>query len=56
VHNVVTTHLVVPAATSRENLTRIKRAFRDLVRPLAPEHTTLEIEFEGEDCSMKETV
>lgn len=52
-HNVVTSHVVVPASATQQDLIRIKRSFRDLVRPLAPEHTTLEIEFEDGDCSME---
>ncbi|MEX0788140.1 MAG: cation diffusion facilitator family transporter [Anaerolineales bacterium] len=52
-HNVVTSHVVVPGSATKRDLIRIKHSFRDLVRPLAPEHTTLEIEFEEEDCSMQ---
>lgn len=51
-HHVLTTHLVVKAHTSREDIVRIKQAGKALVDDLHIEHLTIEIEHEGEACVM----
>jgi cobalt-zinc-cadmium efflux system protein len=51
-HHVLTTHLVVPAEAPKEVLVQVKRdAFR-LMDQIDLEHTTIEIEYEDEDCRM----
>lgn len=52
-NHVLTTHLVVDGQAGKEDLVRIKCAFRDLTGDLSLAHSTVEIEFE-EDCSMNE--
>jgi len=50
-NHVLTTHLVVDATATKEDLTRIKCEFRDLTSGMSLAHSTVELEFE-EDCSM----
>ncbi len=54
VHHVFTTHLVVPEETTPEGLVDIKCAARDALDNPAIQHTTLELEFLGESCAMRE--
>ena len=53
-HNVLTAHLEVTPETSRDDVIRIKRQSKAALAALnlELEHVTLEIEFEGLDCSM----
>jgi cobalt-zinc-cadmium efflux system protein len=53
VHHVLTTHLVVGRKARRNDIVEIKRQALHLLAPIAPEHTTLEIEYEDEDCRMR---
>ncbi len=53
-HNVFTTHLVIDESASKEDAIRIKAAARHAVRDLDVEHITIEVEYENEDCTMKE--
>ena len=53
-HNVFTTHLVIDENASKEDMIRIKAAGRDAVRDMDVEHITIEVEYENEDCTMKE--
>lgn len=50
--NVLTTHLVVDQAMTREDILRIKREVVALGRIPNCEHVTIEIEYEDEACSM----
>ncbi|HLE14428.1 MAG TPA: cation diffusion facilitator family transporter [Anaerolineales bacterium] len=53
-NHVLTTHIVVDECTSREQILQLKRAINSLTAELDFSHTTLEIEYEDEDCRMKE--
>jgi hypothetical protein len=50
---VLTTHLVVGAAIHKPEILRIKTEALRLMGPISPEHTTVEIEYEDEDCRMR---
>ncbi len=52
-HHVLTTHLVVPAQATKDDLVRVKRAALAMTDRLDLAHTTIEIEYEDEDCRMK---
>ncbi len=52
-HHVLTTHLVVPSAATKQQIMRVKREALRLLSTIAPEHTTLEVEYEDEDCRMR---
>jgi cobalt-zinc-cadmium efflux system protein len=52
-HHVLTTHLVVPAAATKADIVKIKRNALRKLADLEVEHTTLEVEFEDEDCRMR---
>lgn len=52
-HHVLTTHLVVPSGATKREIVRVKRDALQLLASIAPEHTTLEVEYEDEDCRMK---
>lgn len=52
-HHVLTTHLVIPAATSRQDVIQVKRDALALMAQVDLEHTTIEIEYEDEDCRMR---
>lgn len=51
-HHVLTTHLVVDSQATKDELIRIKRKAIDITQGVDLEHTTIELEFEDEDCSM----
>lgn len=53
VHHVLTTHLVVHPRAQKPEIVRIKAEALRLMAPIAPEHTTVEIEYEDEDCRMR---
>lgn len=53
-HNILTTHLVVEADTSREDILKIRNRVRLLLEDADFEHTTVEIGYENEYCRMKE--
>ena len=52
-HHVLTTHIVVEADTSKDEVLMIKNRIKELAEKYNFEHLTVEIEYEGEDCSMK---
>ena len=52
-HHVLTTHLVVASRARKEEIVRIKRKALRLLAPISPEHTTVEVEYEDEDCRMR---
>lgn len=51
-NHVLSTHLVVKDGLSLENIINIKKQARDSLKGLGIEHITIEIELEGEDCSI----
>lgn len=51
--HVLTSHLVVPREATRDDLLRIKAKVGQLAASLPLEHTTIELEFEDEDCWMR---
>lgn len=53
-NHVLTTHVVVDECTNRDQILALKREINDLTAELEFSHTTLEIEYEDEDCRMKE--
>jgi len=52
-HHVLTTHLVVPAQASKADILQIKRHALGLMSRSDLEHTTIEVEYEDEDCRMR---
>ena len=52
-HHVLTTHLVVPANASKSDILQVKRNALELMQQADLEHTTIEVEYEDEDCRMK---
>ncbi|MDX9859091.1 MAG: cation diffusion facilitator family transporter [candidate division Zixibacteria bacterium] len=51
-HHVLSTHVVVDQAASKDDGARIKEAIRGITAQYKLEHTTVEIEYEGDGCSM----
>jgi cobalt-zinc-cadmium efflux system protein len=51
-HHVLTTHVVVDPSTSRDEVLQLKRHINEMTENLDIAHTTLEIEYEDEDCRM----
>lgn len=52
-HHVLSTHLVVDGDAAKAEICRIKGAAIGLVDDVAFEHTTIEIEYEDENCRMR---
>lgn len=52
-HHVLTTHLVVPDETSRDEIIRLKSDSKAVVGEMKLDHVTVEVEFESEDCGMR---
>lgn len=50
-HHVLTTHVVVPTDTKWEDISRIKKEAKQLLRSLHFHHATIEIEVEDEECT-----
>lgn len=53
-HHVLTTHLVVDDRVKRSQIVEIKRACKRLIMEKDIEHLTIEIEYEDEDCVLKD--
>jgi len=53
-HHVLTTHLRIDEKASKDDVLRVKLASKKIVNNLNVEHLTIEIEYENEDCHMKE--
>jgi cobalt-zinc-cadmium efflux system protein len=51
-HHVLTTHVVVDPCTTRDQVLQLKREINGLTDSMDIAHTTLEIEYEDEDCRM----
>jgi len=54
-HHVLTTHLVVPAGATKNDVLQVKSEALRLFRQIDLEHTTIEVEYEDEDCRMRDT-
>ncbi len=52
-HHVFTTHVVVPAAATKADILEVKRNALRLMEEADVEHTTIEVEYEDEDCRMR---
>ena len=50
-HHVFSTHLVLTADSTREQVVAAKRRVHELLRPQHFVHVTIEVEFEGEACA-----
>lgn len=50
----LTTHLIIDEKASKDDVLRIKLASKKIANDLNVEHLTIEIEYENEDCHMKE--
>lgn len=55
-HHVLTSHIVVDPCTTRDQVLSLKQEINQLTAGMHLAHTTLEIEYEDEDCRMKEEV
>jgi len=53
-HHVLTTHVVVNHDTTREAILALKKDLQEYAHQINIEHVTVEVEFDEEDCSMKE--
>lgn len=53
-YHVLTTHLVVDQNASKDDFVSVKAASKNIVKDLRIEHLTVEIEYENEDCYMRE--
>lgn len=51
-HHVLTTHVVVPECATREEVLQLKSEINSLTKALDIAHTTVEVEYEDEDCRM----
>lgn len=51
-HHVLTTHVVLDKCATREDMLRVKNNIKRLSEDWHFEHTTIEFEFEDNDCSM----
>lgn len=52
-HHVLTTHLVIPATATKEDVIQVKRDVLTIMENIDLEHTTIEVEYEDEECRMK---
>ncbi|OQY42846.1 MAG: cation transporter [Anaerolineaceae bacterium 4572_78] len=55
-HHVLTTHLVINQDATRENVLCIKRDSKALADEWHLQHITIEVEYEDEDCQMRDEV
>ena len=54
-HHVLSTHVVIDPNATKDEAIDIKCRIRAMTGNKDIEHITIEIEFEGEDCSVRET-
>lgn len=52
-HHILSTHIIIAARTNTKIVTDIKCGIKEKMYKLGIEHTTLEIEYEGEKCEHK---
>ena len=53
-HHVLTTHAVIDKEMSKEDLITVKLRCKDLFQEHQFEHVTIEMEFEDEECRMRD--
>jgi len=53
-HNVLTTHVVVGQLVEKNDSMKIKKEIDNKTKHLSLEHTTIEIEYENEDCRLNQ--
>ncbi|WP_173917806.1 cation diffusion facilitator family transporter [Halobacillus sp. Marseille-Q1614] len=53
-HHAFSTHVVVPASSSKEAVCNIKEQVKQVIEDIHLDHITIEIEYEDEYCSMNE--
>ena len=53
-HHVLTTHLVIDKDATKDELVSIKLRSKEMLKEHHFEHLTIEMEFEDEDCQMKD--
>ncbi len=53
-NNVMTTHVVVDENATKAEILEVKRRVKDIATRIALEHITVEIEYENEECHMRE--
>jgi cobalt-zinc-cadmium efflux system protein len=51
-HNVLTSHVVVEQSADKNGIMKIKKEIDEKIKHLSLEHTTIEIEYENEDCRL----
>jgi cobalt-zinc-cadmium efflux system protein len=54
VHNVLSTHVVVDDVCSRDEIIAIKQAVKEMLKKWKIAHLTVEVEYEKEECGMRE--
>ena len=54
-YHVLTTHLVVPANASKAEIVQVKHDALRFMEQVDLEHTTIEVEYEDENCRMKDS-
>lgn len=54
VHHVLTTHVVVDNNTTRTQILALKKLIKQYAQEIEIEHVTVEVEFDEEDCHMKQ--
>ena len=52
-HHVLTTHLVVPSAASKAEVVQVKAEALRRIGDIDVEHTTIEVEYDDENCRMR---
>jgi len=55
-NHVLSTHVVVEADISKEQIVLLKQGIREVIRDLDVQHSTVEIEFGDEPCRISETI
>jgi cobalt-zinc-cadmium efflux system protein len=53
-HHVLTTHVVVDADTTKEEVLEVKRQVKALTDRMELVHVTVEVEYEDEDCRISD--
>jgi cobalt-zinc-cadmium efflux system protein len=53
-HHVLTTHVVIDAASTMADLQRVRSEINALMEGMAFEHTAVEVECEGDTCRMRD--
>lgn len=54
-HHVLTTHVVIDNAANKEDSVQVKNEVRSIIDTKDIQHVTIEVEYENEECRMKES-